>query len=65
MLVTLKRKWSRGHPSPRWPNYISDVAWSRLGTWASKLEDVEGLATPWIVKFSAKMVVFLVSSGKN
>jgi len=65
MLATLKRKWSRGRPSPRWPNYISDVAWSRLGAWASKGMAGEGLATPWIVKFSAKKGCFLVSSGKN
>ena len=40
MLVTLRKKWSRGHPSPRWPNYISDLAWSSRGVEPVEISEI-------------------------
>jgi len=30
----------RGHPRPRWSDYISDLAWSRLGVEPAELSEI-------------------------
>jgi len=33
-------KWSRGHPSTRWSEYISELAWSHLGVEPAELPEI-------------------------
>ena len=34
------QKRFRGHPRPRWSDYISDLAWSRLGVELAELSEI-------------------------
>jgi len=39
-LFKLTGKQPRGHPRPRWSNYISTLAWSRLGVEPAELSEI-------------------------
>ena len=40
MLAKTTEKRPRGLPSPRWSNYISNLAWSRLGVEPAELSEI-------------------------
>jgi len=40
LLATLTGKRSRGRPRTRWSDYISDLAWSRLGIKPEELSEI-------------------------
>ena len=40
LVVTITEKWPRGRPRSMWRDYISDLAWSRLGVQPAELSEI-------------------------